>query len=386
MRFTITVTGGPHTGEQFTFSAGGPYLVGRGSAAVSLPRDPTCSARHLRIDADPPHFRLTDLGSRNGTRVNDRLVRTTDVHPGDRVRLGATQLRIDLLDLPAAAEPGLPDIPGFVVEGKLGSTLTGIVYRARWGNDGTLVAVKRPEGVSRALHARLRREAGLLEAVRHPHVVRFHSSGTAGDRFVYATEYVPAADLYSWVQREGPRPLAEAIAVVRQVLAALGCLHAQAIVHRNLMPGNVWLSGEPGRWHARLTDFSLARFAGPEAEAPPWLDGGAMTLTGERAGLPPFVPPEQATDLHSVTAAGDQYAAAAVLYFLLTGHAPYDPSPPGQDPFEMVRSCDPVPLRTRRSDLPVALGTVMFQALQRQPGDRFASVAALDDALAPFAA
>jgi len=110
-----------------------------------------------------------------------------------------------------------------------------------------------------------------------------------------------------------------------------------------------------------------------------------LTHPGVLAGAPLFVPPEQATDLHSVTVAGDQYSAAATLYFLLTGHAPYDSSGQKEDPFAIVRKCDPVPIRSRRPDLPIPLATILFQAMQRRTRDRFADVTAFEAALVPFA-
>jgi serine/threonine protein kinase len=383
MQFTLVIVGGPHAGQTFSCPGPGPVTVGRQGCDVALPRDGTCSTRHFRIEAGPAGVWLRDLGSKNKTYVNNgQQVTAAELHHGDVIQAGETFLRFELAsagdDGPRTLEANWPDIPGFTVECRLGEEVTGVVYLARWGKDSCRLAVKRAERKVSALARRLQREAALLERHVHPHIVAFHSAGISGGQFVLATKYESASTLREWIHRQGPRPLREAIGIVRQLLTTLEALHARGVVHRNVRPGAIGLSGQPGCWHLRLGDFGLAKAKGVPND---WDGIGIETQAGVAAGDPCFVPPEQAINLHDVGPAGDQYAAAAVLYFLLTGHAPYNPPPRGKDPFEQVRLTEPVPIRARRPDLPIELGTVMFRALQRRPRDRFPDLAALEAAL-----
>jgi serine/threonine protein kinase len=392
MPFTLIIAGGPLDGKVFPCAGPDGVTVGRQACDITLSHDPTCSSRHCRIEAGPAGFFLVDLGSKNGTHLNDAPITVAELHDGDIITAGETQLRFAAPSRCGEEGRSLPDIPGFTVLRRLGQEFTGAVYLARWGINGPTVLVKRPEREALPLVRRLQREAALLECCAHPHVVEFHSAGISSGRFVLATKYEAGASLREWVRQCGPRPVREAVGVVRQVLAALTTLHARGVVHRNVRPGGIRLSGQPARLHTRLGDFGLAGATqdnqpvptGPNEELPEWFVSGPATRPGVRAGDPRFVSPEQAIDLHSVGPAGDQYAAAAVLYFLLTGQAPYDSRPQGEDGFKLVLEADPVPVRALRPDLPISLAAVLFQAMRRRPCDRFSDLAAFDAALVPF--
>jgi eukaryotic-like serine/threonine-protein kinase len=133
----------------------------------------------------------------------------------------------------------------------------------------------------------------------------------------------------------------------------------------------------PAGEEARLADFGLARTYQASR-----LSG--LTLTGALAGTPMYMAPEQVLSLRDVQPPADQYSAAATLYFLLTGHAPYDRATNMHIQFIQILDEDPVPLRKRRRDLPKALGTVIHRGLARTPSDRYPDVVAFAAALTPF--
>src|SRR4051812_34733416 len=118
MRVTLTVIGGPHTGQAFSFSGHDTFLVGRSKRAhFRLPaKDRYFSRVHFLVEVNPPQCRLMDMGSRNGTYVNGRRVEDTiDLKDQDKIHGGRPVLRVSV-DVPAEVEPSgehqpLPAVP-----------------------------------------------------------------------------------------------------------------------------------------------------------------------------------------------------------------------------------------------------------------------------------
>jgi serine/threonine-protein kinase len=102
MRITLTVTGGPHLGKTFTFTGHDMFLVGRSSRSHFhlSDEDRYFSRIHFLIEANPPQCRLLDMGSRNGTYVNDERVGQVDLRHGDKIQAGRTVLRVALEEVP----------------------------------------------------------------------------------------------------------------------------------------------------------------------------------------------------------------------------------------------------------------------------------------------
>ena len=128
----------------------------------------------------------------------------------------------------------------------------------------------------------------------------------------------------------------------------------------------------------KLTDFGLARIY---LTSP--LSG--LTITGHVAGTSGFMAPEQITDFRKVRPAADQYSAGAMLYYLLCGKKIYDFPPEIQNQLLMILQENPVPIRSRRADIPAELAAIIDRALARAPEDRFTDVKAMRDVLLSFA-
>jgi serine/threonine-protein kinase len=127
----------------------------------------------------------------------------------------------------------------------------------------------------------------------------------------------------------------------------------------------------------KLADFGLARVYQASQ-----LSG--LTLTGDVGGTPAFMPPEQITAYREAKPPADQYAAAATLYNLLTGEYAYDLPARGPLRYARILNEPPVPILSRRSDLPPGLAAVIHRAMQRDPARRFLGVAEFRKALDPF--
>jgi serine/threonine-protein kinase len=238
-----------------------------------------------------------------------------------------------------------------------------------------LPAVRPPAGAV----ARFLREADVLRRVSHPNVVAFRASGEAGGLPWFAMEYVDGPDAARVVAREGPLPAGRAVAWAVQLLGALADAHGRGFVHRDVKPANLLIARAGDSEAVKLADFGLAR-----AYQASRLSG--LTVTGGRGGTPAFMPPEQALDFRSAKPAADQYAAGATLYFLLTGRHVLDHRGSVAEWFRQVLESEPVPLRSRRPDLPGPLADVVHRALARRPEHRFPDAAAFAAALRPFLA
>jgi len=148
-------------------------------------------------------------------------------------------------------------------------------------------------------------------------------------------------------------------------------------VHRDVKPENVLIAHTTEGLLAKLSDFGLAKsFRG--------VGLSGLTFSGEMRGTVPFMPPEQMLDFKTVTPLADLYATAATLYYMLTCRYIYDEPACGGDLIRMLLEEQPVPIRTRRPDVPQPLATVIGQCLARDPKERLIDANSMRRALKPF--
>ena len=158
-----------------------------------------------------------------------------------------------------------------------------------------------------------------------------------------------------------------AVALMIQILRALGYAHRRGIVHRDVKPQNVILDNEG---QAKVADFGIARAGGSE-----------MTETGTIVGTVQYLSPEQAQG-QPVSPRSDLYSAGIVLYELLTGQVPFDAESPVSIALKQI-SERPVPPSQLEPGIPPALEAVVLRALEKDPARRFASA---DDFIAALEA
>jgi serine/threonine-protein kinase len=201
--------------------------------------------------------------------------------------------------------------------------------------------------------------------------------GQTQEMVYFAMDLITGTDAYKLVRSEGPLSIGRATRLALQVLDALAYAHQKGFVHRDLKPANILLTTEQGEEVAKVADFGLAR---TYQESP--MSG--LTMSGDIAGTPQFMPPEQVLSFRSVKPSADQYAAAASLYFLLTAKPPYEPASSTQEHYRRILQEEPVPITQRRADLPPELTSIIHRALAREPEQRFADVVAMRQALESF--
>jgi serine/threonine-protein kinase len=265
---------------------------------------------------------------------------------------------------------------GYDLLGELGRGGMGVVYRARQRGLGRLVALKmiRAAGlVDGEPLLRFRAEAEAVARLRHPNIVQIYEIGELAGRPYFSLELAEGGSLDAKLAGT-PQPARQAAALVEPLARAVHHAHEHGIVHRDLKPSNVLLTadGVP-----KLTDFGLARSLAEPGAA-------ARTHSGAVVGTPSYMAPEQAEGRPRATGpASDVYALGAILYEALTGRPPFR-GPTVLDTLEQVRSQEPVPPRHLQPGVPRDLETITLKCLQKDPGRRYASAAALADDLRRF--
>ena len=213
---------------------------------------------------------------------------------------------------------------------------------------------------------RFRREVRAAGRCLHPNIVTIFEYGEEEGVPYIVMEYVQGRELRDYLKERQPFPLANAIAVIVQVLQALGHAHANGIVHRDIKPANIILLADN---QVKVTDFGIARM-----EA-----GTGMTQVGMMVGTPGYMSPEQFQGKEA-DRRSDLFAVAVVLFELLTGMRPF----PGRGASElMYQLLNESPRRATQLNtlLPPELDTVLIKALAKSPADRFQDAAAFIAAL-----
>ena len=178
---------------------------------------------------------------------------------------------------------------------------------------------------------RFHREVKAAALLAHPNIVTAYDADQAGDAHFLIMEFVEGVSLAQKVQQDGPLPIAQACAYIRQ--AALGLQHAseRGMVHRDVKPHNLMLTPAG---QVKILDFGLARLMRETAllnagTSPPTagqaITGAASNLTdaGIVVGTVDFIAPEQAADPSRADVRADIYSLGCTLYYLLAGHAPF---------------------------------------------------------------
>lgn len=250
----------------------------------------------------------------------------------------------------------------------------GEVYEAEDSRKRRMVALKlisqqftnNPE-----FRARLQREADIAGRLTEPHVVPIHDYGEIDGRFFVEMRLVDGVDLGTLLHRDGPLAPPRAIAIIRQVAAALDAAHAAGVTHRDVTPGNILITGSD---FAYLADFGIARAA---------TDPG-LTQVGTAIGTYYYMAPERFTD-DDVTHSVDIYSLACVLSECLTGSPPYRADTIERLVAAHLTKTAPPPSQLRPGAFPPALDQVIAKGMAKHPEERYRSAgefaAAAHDAL-----
>lgn len=265
----------------------------------------------------------------------------------------------------------------FEIIGLVGRGGMGAVYKAWDRHVDATVAVKvlRPEIASDDTEERFRREIHLARQVTHPNVCRLYDLFHDDDELSFLSmELLDGETLAQRQQREGALESDEALLIVMQIAAALSAAHRVGIVHRDLKSANIMLVPDEEGIRAVVTDFGLAKTSRPDEESLLHL-----TRTGQVLGTPAFMAPEQ-LEGGEVTPATDIYAFGVVMYEMLTGKLPFDGTTPYSIAAHRLHDEAPSP-RFHLPELDRRWERTILRCLEREPGDRFATVEEITSSL-----
>ncbi len=262
----------------------------------------------------------------------------------------------------------------YVIERELGHGGMATVFLARDARHQRQVAVKvlRPELAALVGGERFLREIRIAATLQHPHILTLIDSGAIGDVLYYVMPYVEGESLRDRLVA-GALPVSEATRVVRDVLDALAYAHANGIVHRDVKPDNIMLTGR----HALVVDFGVAKaMSGAKKVQAVGAEDDALTQIGTSIGTPAYMAPEQAAGDPDVNHSADIYAAGIVAYEMLAGHPPFTGHP--HQVLAAQISSAPEPIATIAPHTPPALAQIVMRCIEKDPANRFASA---DEAL-----
>jgi eukaryotic-like serine/threonine-protein kinase len=247
----------------------------------------------------------------------------------------------------------------------------GHVFEARDLKHGRPVAIKvlNPELAASIGPTRFRAEIETAARLMHPHIVPLFDSGEADSLLYFVMPLLSGESLRRRLDREKQLPIDEAVRIAREVGDALRYAHDQGLVHRDVKPENIVLSGG----HALVLDFGIARGSGASASA--------ETRTVSAVGTPAYMSPEQSSGT-VVDARSDQYALGCVVYEMVTGQPPFH-GPTGDSVLLQHRTVDPRPASALRPTTPSHLTQALARALAKAPADRHPTMAAFLDGLRP---
>lgn len=261
------------------------------------------------------------------------------------------------------------------IERELGSGGMGTVYLAHDTRHEREVAVKvlRPELAATLGAERFLREIKIAAKLHHPHILPLYDSGETEGFLYYVMPYEAGQSLREKLAKEGELPIQDAIRVLRDVVDALAHAHKHGVVHRDIKPDNVLLSGR----HALVTDFGVAK-AVSEATG-----REQFTTTGVALGTPSYMAPEQASADPSIDHRADIYGLGVVAYEVLAGKPPFWGTSPQQVLSSHVTQT-PELVTSHRAAISPALSHFVMKCLEKKPADRWQTAEEMLQILEPL--
>ncbi len=367
-----------------------PYLdPGNGTAD---PTEPTFFVIVLRVSGGLRGRSLADFVAELRSRLRlafaylaqGNLIEAQTVATDTRITQAETaQTASDRASLSAASRSagcqGLVLGGDFRVERKLATGGMSEVYLGTQMSLNRTVAVKvfRHEGTADdGLLARFNQEAHVLAQFSCAHIVQILAAGTAHDSAGsvlawMAMEYMAGGDLGHWLQQQGPAPVELGLRWLRQALEGLHYAHRHAILHRDLKPHNLLLTGEG---HLKVSDFGLLK---PVQRLD--LD---RTPFAAIVGTPHYMSPEQALG-ETLDERSDIFSLGTTFFYLLSGKLPFQKSTPAAVLVQIAQQ-DAPRLTEIASQVPVPLAIIISRMMARQREERYQDVGVILEDLASY--
>ena len=409
-KFSMVVNSGPLKGRKYSIDEPMLCIVGREFDCNLRIESSSVSRHHCIIEVKPPHVFLKDLGSTNGSFINEQQTPefedSKEIYSGDTLRLGDNSIAITIephIQRPTTSTKVITQqnkalaqtvpIHGYSICKELGRGGAGVVYLAEHETTKVQRAIKvmLPNvKVSPVESEMFFREIDLTKDLNHPNIVQMTDSGYSNDIFYFALEFCNSGTVADLTNKGRTQiPLEQAVDLTMQVLDGLDYAHnfhvqaiklkdgsersSKGIVHRDIKPENILINNEDGKLVAKIADFGLSK-AFKQA-------GFTMgTMTGAFCGTPGFVPRQQLLNYKYAKPEVDVWGVAATLYFMLTGIPPRGDDY-GQNPLRMILETDPIPIHTVDTSIPQPIAELLDKALADKNNLAFKSASDFKDAL-----
>jgi serine/threonine protein kinase len=281
----------------------------------------------------------------------------------------------------------------YIIRQRLASGGMGVVYRVRhaqMGREFALKTIHPDKATDKDFVSRFRREALAIAKIDHPNIVAvtdfFEGDPAKGETSYIVMEYLKGKDLAKIIRETGPLGITRAVDRTLEILAAVGECHRLGFLHRDIKPGNIFLTERDQIETAKMLDFGVAKAL---AE----MSSGAaadpeLTRKGFVFGTPEYLAPELLRG-QPATPKADQYAIGVVLYTALTGRKPFISTGKAEMPYldlcNLVVKGDYPKARKLRPDIPEGLEAAIESAMRVNPADRFFDLRTFGAALLPWA-
>jgi serine/threonine-protein kinase len=253
-------------------------------------------------------------------------------------------------------------IAHYAIRGRLGKGAMGVVYHAvdeRTGQPVALKVIASDLESEDEIRARFFREAVVAGQLRHRNIVSVLDSGEDEGRLYLAMELLTGATLGEFLRQPESADLELRVDFMIQVCQGLTIAHEAGVYHRDIKPGNLFVSSDH---RVKILDFGVARLAGSN-----------MTVTGYVLGTPDFMSPEQARG-QDVDERSDIFSAGAVFYLMLTGRKPFAAA---DLPAVLTKVLRENPPPVHPDEAPAQLAAVVQKALEKSPAARHQNMAEL---------
>jgi serine/threonine protein kinase len=237
-----------------------------------------------------------------------------------------------------------------------------------------LKAIKEEHWENAEAAGRFKREMRIIGQMEHPNIVQAFDVDLDNPRHYFAMEYVEGTDLNKLVKLGGPLEVPTACNYVRQVADGLQYAHERGLVHRDLKPGNLFLT--EGNL-IKILDLGMARLRDPASSHQ---SASRLTLEGMMIGTPDYLAPEQARNPRGVDIRADIYSLGCTLYYLLAGQPPF----PGSTAMQKLFLHQSAEVDVSKLPDVDGLADVIRIAMAKKPQDRYQIPADLAAALTPL--
>ncbi|GAB5514885.1 serine/threonine protein kinase [Rhodopirellula baltica] len=206
------------------------------------------------------------------------------------------------------------------------------------------------------IQARFRREMVILERLQHPNIIGYFGGGSEDGQLFYVMERVDGGTIKDLLETNGALAWPVVVDVARQVCSALQCAHNHGVIHRDLKPGNLFLTRDA---HVKLGDFGIARDQ----------HSSDLTSQGLTVGTHAYMAPEQITGDEAISGKADLYALGCVLFEMLANRKVFAGENFAQLFEQHLRTKAPT-IASIVPDVPPELSQVIADCLEKSPDDR----------------